>query len=116
MLEKRKEIIIRPVDKGGVVIMTKDFYHDQISEMLSDSETYRKLDRDPTSQYREELEILVDLGYRTGVLSNKERKYLVPSSSCIPTIYTLPKIPKDSLHPPARPIVNGIGVVMSSMG
>lgn len=78
-----------------VVIWTKDFYCGQISEMLSDSETYRKLDGDQTSKYRVELEILVDMGYQTGVLSNTERKYFVPSSSRILTIYTLPKIHKD---------------------
>lgn len=44
--------------------------------MLSDSETYRTLDRDPTSKYRDELEILVDLGYKTGILSNKEKEIL----------------------------------------
>lgn len=56
MLDKRKNIIL----------LSKDFYHNQLTEMLSDGETYTKFDRDPTSQYREELETLVEPGYQTG--------------------------------------------------
>lgn len=117
ILEKRKDIIVRPVDKGGgVVILLKEFYHNQLTEMLTNGKTYKKLERDPTVQYEEELRLLVETEYQTRVLSNKERKYLVPSSSHIPKIYTLPKIHKDVQCPPARPIVNGIGSVTSRMG
>lgn len=84
--------------------------------MLSDEETYRKLERDPTPQYEEEFKVLDETGYQTRVLSIKEKRYLVQSSSRIPTIYTLPIIHKDINHPPARPIVNGIGSITSWMG
>lgn len=91
-------MVIRPADKGsGVVILTKDFYHNQLNEMLMDVDTYKKLNNDPTSQYVNELQALVDSGFTTGVFSTKEKKYLVPSSSRIPRIYTLPKFHKD-LH------------------
>lgn len=97
-LEKRKELVIRPAVKGGgVVILTKNFYHNQLNEMLMDVDTYKKLNNDPTSQYVNELQALVDSGFTTGILSTKEKKYLVPSSSRIPRIYTLPKFHKD-LH------------------
>lgn len=99
-----------------MVILSKDFYHDQLLNMLMDNETYLKLERDPTPQYEANLKVLVDMGYRTRALSIKESKYLVPSNSRIPTIYTLPKIHKDINLPPARPIVIGIGSVTSRMG
>lgn len=99
MFEKRKEIVIRSADKGGgVVILSKDFYHGQISETLADSEAYQKLDHDPTFEYRNQLNILVNKGFNTSVLSNKERAFLVTSNCRIPMIYTLPKIHKDPIH------------------
>ena len=116
-LEKRKDIIIRPADKGGgVVILKKDFYLNQLQEMLEDSDTYNKLEKDPSNQYEENLKCLVEMGYRKGVLTSREKKYLVPSSNRTPTIYTLPKIHKDTLNPPGRPIVNGIGSITSRLG
>lgn len=117
MLEKRKDIIVRPADKGGgVVLLSKEFYHGQIMDMLSDEATYRTLDKDPTQAYRDQLKVLVDLGSNTGVLSDKEKRFLLPSSSQIPTLYTLPKVHKDLENPPARPIVNSIDPVSSRMG
>lgn len=96
--------------------MSKEYYTDQLEELLSDTETYAKLERDPTPQYREETEALINCGYQSHVLSVKEKKFLIPSSSQIPTIYTLPKIHKDPTNPPPRPIVNGIGSVTSRLG
>lgn len=88
---------VRQADKGGgVVILSKVFYNSQLTEMLSDEETYKKLERGPTLQYGEELRRPVETGYHTGVLSNKEMKFLVPSSNHILTIYTLPKIHKNA--------------------
>lgn len=97
------------------MILTREFFHKQLTEMLIDGDTYKKFERDPTTQYEEELKVLVELGYSTGVLSNKGIKYLVPSSSRILTIYTLPNIHKDIQCPPGRSIVNGIGSITSRM-
>ena len=117
MLEKRKNIIIRPADKGGgVVILNKAFYHGQISDMLADKSTYSLLEQDPSHAYRQQLHVLVKKGSKLGVLTVKEQNYLTPASSKVPTIYTLPKIHKDPLNPPARPIVNSIDSVSSRMG
>ena len=75
-LEARKDVIVRPADKGGgVVILSKEFYINQITEMLSDEETYRKLDNDPTSRYNKELTALVYAGYKKNVLTVKEKRY-----------------------------------------
>lgn len=42
--------------------------------------------------------------------------FLTPSFCCIPTNYTLPKVHKDAVNPPARPIVNIIGSVTARLG
>lgn len=78
--------------------------------------THKKLEKDTTIQYNNELTALVEFGYRSRVLTMKEKKYFAPSCTSIPIIYTIPKIHKDPLNPPARPIVNGIQSVTSWMG
>ena len=116
-LEDKKNVVIRPADKGGgVVVLDKEFYCTQLSNMLSDTSTYRKLASDPTEPYKVQLDPLVDWGYHTGALNLKEKKYLAPSACRIPVIYTLPKIHKNEIIPPARPIVNGIGSVTARLG
>lgn len=116
-LEERDDIIICPADKGEwTVILNKEFYHSQLTEMLTDKDTYTKLERDPTIAYRLDLVILVDYSYDNRVISKKEKRYLVPSNIHIPTIYTLPKVHKNAVNPPARPIVNSIGSVIARLG
>lgn len=95
------------------MVLSKEFCHNQILEMLSDDTTYKMLNSDPTQAYRKQLETLINIGTRSGVLSIKEQGFLVPTSSRIPTIYTLPKVHKDITNPPARPIVNSIGSISS---
>lgn len=52
-LEERCDIIIRPADKGGgVVVMDKSFYHNQLLVLLGDQTTYKKLRSDPTDLYK----------------------------------------------------------------
>ena len=116
-LEKNKDIIIRPADKGGgVVVMDKEFYLNQLTTLLSDSITYKRLGADPTEEYKSQLDSLIYWGYRTNALNAKEKAYLAPSVCRTPVIYTLPKIHKHPTIPPARPIVNGIGSVTSRLG
>lgn len=91
-LEKRKDIIVRPADKGGGVILDKGFYHQQMTEMLSDECTDNKLRKYPSLAYKDQL-----------------KRYVEYKIVCrIPVIYTLPKVHKDANCPPARLIVNGI--------
>ncbi|CAI9624404.1 unnamed protein product, partial [Staurois parvus] len=78
--------------------------------------TYLPLSKDPTSQFKKDLVALVKKGKDNKILNKKEALYLVPDVCRLPVIYTLPKIHKDPLNPPGRPIVNGIQSVMSRMG
>ena len=55
-LKKDKTITILPADKGRatVVLNTKD-YESKMNDLLSDSNTYQKLTKDPTKAYKQEL-------------------------------------------------------------
>lgn len=83
---------------------------------LNNSTTYLKLMGNPTRKYKEELESLIDRVIKKKILNEKEAKYLVPNSCGVPVIYTIPKLHKDQVHPPGRPIVNGIQSVNACLG
>lgn len=116
-LEKRKDVVVRPADKGGgVVVLDKSYYHSQLQEMLNDGNTYSLLSGDPNKQYRTELRNLVDYGYYMRIINKKEKQFLCPSFNRTPTIYTVPKMHKHLTLPPGRPIVNGIESVTARVG
>lgn len=116
-LIKRKDLVIRPADKGGgVVLQTKINYLTEIERQLSDESTYIKLPKNLTLQIKRGLEQIVQKGVSKSILNNKEARYLVPELCRIPVIYTVPKIHKNKENPPGRPIVNGINSVTSRLG
>ncbi|XP_040178228.1 uncharacterized protein LOC120910536 [Rana temporaria] len=116
-LTKRSDIVIRPADKGGgVVVQSKTQYQMEINRQLQDKDTYTKLLSNPTNQYKKELEKLIHLGIKKEILNKKESQYLIPETCRIPIIYTVPKIHKDKINPPGRPIVNGIESLTARMG
>ena len=49
-LQSNSDIIVLPSDKGrATVIMDRDDYNSKLSEMLSDTTTYKKLNHDPSA-------------------------------------------------------------------
>lgn len=110
--------MIRPADKGGgLVVQTKEVYKVELKRQLEDKETYIPLKSNPTRNYKNELEKLVNKGIKKGLLNKKESIYLVPITCRIPiNKYTVPKIHKDSINPPGYPIVNGIQSDGARMG
>lgn len=51
-----------------------------------------------------------------GILDKKEKNLLIPLAPHIPLMYYLPKVHKDPVNPPGRPIVSGIDSVTSPIG
>lgn len=114
---RRKDIIIRPADKGGaIVILDKDSYNNEMQRILSDADTYLPLQSDPTLSFKRELKGLIDKGYNMGILNKKEREHLIPLAPRLPVMYILPKIHKTLVNPPGRPIISGIDSITSRVG
>lgn len=114
---ERKDLVIRPADKGGgVVILDKTDYHGEMMRILSDSDTYCRLSGNPTTEYKKTLVELIDTGSQLGILDKKEKHYLVPVAPRIPIMYYLPKVHKNATHPPGCPIISGINFVTSRIG
>lgn len=87
-----------------------------MNRILNDEDTYQPLNADPSKLYKERLELIVQQGMENKLLNKREAKYLVPMVSKIPVIYYLPKVHKNSVEPPGRPIVSGIESLTSRLG
>lgn len=100
-LKNRTNIVIRPADKGGgIVVLSLDQYKGEMNRLLEVSDTYRLLTSNPSKSVREELERIIRYGIDNQLLSKNEAEYLIPTVSKIPVIYYLPKIHKNSINPP----------------
>lgn len=116
-LEKKKDVVVHPVDKGGgLVIICKAFYNGEMDRLLSDRSTYQVLNKDPVFEYNKELQAIIAQGKSNGILNKKESAYLDPSVCRRPNTYFLPKVHKNAQNPPGRPIVNGIDSVSARLG
>jgi hypothetical protein len=118
--ESENNIIITRADKGNLsCILNKEQYEEIADQLLSDTETYRPLDVDPTKRltYRVKnffLKKFLDLG----VIDKKTFYRLTPSATNAPRVYFLPKLhkmksPTDKLQ--ARPVVSRINSPLCSL-
>lgn len=110
----RKNIVVRPADKGGgIVILDKDKYEEEMYQILNEPGTYTELANNSTNTYKKRLQKLVNKGYDRGILNKKEKAFMIPKAPRIPTIDFLPKIHKNPTCPPGRHIVSGINSITS---
>lgn len=89
---KKRNVVIRSADKGGgLVILNKNEYEEEMENLLKVENTYKKLKGNPKQQYVKKLRSYVNKGRDMGILSKKEAKYLIPESTRTPVIYYLQK-------------------------
>lgn len=109
-LRKDDSIIILPADKGrATVVLDKAEYEPKAITMLSDDNTYVKLKKDPTDNYKRKLIAILSRFKKEGKLDEATYKRLYLTAAIIPKFYALPKIHKPGT--PLRPIVSSIGAV-----
>ena len=109
-----KDIVIRPADKGGaVVVQDRADYISACNSLLSDSKFYQKLDNDPTEQFQNELKQVLNNAFEEiNLPANLKMQDLMQRFTPSPgRFYTLPKIHKGLSPPPGRPIISGNGMV-----
>ncbi|CAJ0952342.1 unnamed protein product [Ranitomeya imitator] len=115
-LRNDKDIIIKPADKGGaIVVMNKSDYTKEIHRQLHDETVYRLLPGDPTTMIRNFIKETLDPYVEKGVIDGKTREYLTKDFPIIPVFYILPKIHKSLEHPPGRPIVASTESILSPL-
>ena len=114
-LKKRSDLVFKPADKGGqVVIMNREDYVQEGLRQLSVTQHYRELETPIFETTKTQVqEILADLK-RSKHITHKQHTYLSPPETCRERrLYLLPKIHKPmdkwtvaNKIPPGRPIVS----------
>ena len=94
-LRSRKDIIIKPADKGsGVVVMDRQQYIDEAMRQLTNRTNYETLDSDPTGNFCKEIQETLDDMRDNNHLSKKAHKFLSPTDCRTARFYLLPKVHK----------------------
>ncbi|CAJ0946827.1 unnamed protein product [Ranitomeya imitator] len=97
---------IKPADKGGaIVVLDRTYYINEILSQLSDTNTYMPVSNNPTFEIGRQISNLVSHYLSLGVIDQKLGDFLINHHPVIPVLHTLPKIHKDLLRTPGRPIV-----------
>lgn len=128
-LKNNQDIVIKPADKGGAVVIQNTVdYRAEATRQLSDETFYEELHEDPTDDFRQQAEELIN--EMPGV------NVTVPLTPRVSQFYTLPKVHKlpklvtgltgeamqdtddiiecakqHKIIPPGRPIVSSVGSV-----
>ncbi|CAJ0933294.1 unnamed protein product [Ranitomeya imitator] len=115
-LRDNRQIIIKPADKGGsIVVLDRDYYMGEIRTQLNDSDTYHPISHNPTLEISKEIKDLVSYYTSKGIIDTKLGEFLIKQYPVIPVFYTLPKIHKHPSKPPGRPIVASTESLLSPL-
>uniref|UniRef100_A0A671PRP7 Uncharacterized protein n=1 Tax=Sinocyclocheilus anshuiensis TaxID=1608454 RepID=A0A671PRP7_9TELE len=105
---RNKDIVIKPADKGGgLVIMPRVLYNHEVFRQLENTSYYQALPSDPMTRFQSEIEKFIQEAHFHQLISDKEMRYLLNRSPTRPVFYILPKVHKNLVNPPGRPIVAG---------
>ncbi|CAH2306825.1 Hypothetical predicted protein, partial [Pelobates cultripes] len=115
-LQEDKDIVIKPADKGGgLVILSSAMYIEEAHRQLNDPDVYEKLPSDPIKTIQNLFLTFLNKGVSQSILTKQEYNFLNKKFPKIPVIYFLPKIHKNDTNPPGRPIVSGINSLLCNL-
>lgn len=106
-LKEHPELMVTRADKGNVtVLLTPEQYNTSVEEILSDTNYYSPLQRDPTSTIQQKSNVLITNLKKDNHLDDLIAKKHMVYNPMAPRFYALPKIHKPTLS--FRPIVSSI--------
>ena len=113
VLGKSRDIKIMPADKGGkVVVLNQADYDDKIFNLLSDGDTYEKLDDCPLSEQNKYIRKRISDISKSCIDPSTLKKFLFPNCK-LSYIYGIPKVHKTNC--PLRPIISNVGTATRSL-
>lgn len=106
-LKENAEIMITRADKGNVTVCMDVHQYTQLSlNILSDTEFYQPINRDPTTTFQQKANKLIVQLKKDNMVTPEEAKQLMIYNSKPARFYGLPKIHKPQLS--LRPIISSI--------
>ncbi|KAJ1123641.1 hypothetical protein NDU88_002109 [Pleurodeles waltl] len=90
-------------------------YRNECERLLGNTRHYKRLARNPTVDIQEEIAFLVSKGKENNWITDHEGTFLIQTNPKIPYFYILPKVHKEKIPPPGRPIVSGIGSALEPL-
>ena len=107
-LQCDRSIKVLPADKGGkTVIMDRADYENKVFDLLSDSNTYVELKKDPTSDLNSVVRKTINTHLKKHPDFDNIKKVLLRPNFSLPYFYGQPKIHKPDC--PLRPVISNIG-------
>lgn len=99
-----------------MIILNKQDYMEELNRLVKDISTYKSLKRNPNKELKKKFKEFLNHGIADHVINKKEGIYMLPKAPRIPVIYQVPKVHKNKIKPPGRPIISGINSVHSRLG
>lgn len=94
-LENNDNIMVKPADKGGgIVVMDKDKYMQESYRQVLDTEIHRQVEVNQVDGIKIWLKILIDHAFAIDIIDKDLHKFLLKQDSVTPLVYILPKIHK----------------------
>jgi hypothetical protein len=113
-LKSNPNIVIKKADKGGgIAVMDRVKYEEQICCMLQDTKIYTSVERDDTSRVKSQADDILRNLLQENYLNTKQVRFLTTFTPVCPTFYGIPKVHKQNY--PLRPIVSQINGPTSSI-
>lgn len=106
-LQNNEELIVKPADKGGaIVIWPKDDYLREASNQLDNTAHYKYIADNPFPSVITNIQKFISNAHKAKLIDYTTYQFLLPPiPTRIPTLYLLPKIHKPDI--PGRPIISG---------
>jgi hypothetical protein len=109
-LRRRRDIILKPCDKGsGVCVLTPEQYTQEAERQLANSDHYLPLDKNIMPQIQYKIGQTIDRHTATGAVPSASANLLRVTDPIPAKFYLLPKVHKSIDNPPGRPIMAGNG-------
>ncbi|CAJ0955519.1 unnamed protein product [Ranitomeya imitator] len=104
------DVVYKPADKGGnLVVWPVDMYVRQAHKLLKNETCYKRLVSNPTALFQQELIVILERAYDDGLITKTFLDRIRDFQPKLATFYLIPKVHKNALDPPGRPIVARIG-------
>ena len=108
-LKENNSIVIKKADKGSsIVILDREYYIKEAMRQLSDKKFYKECKKDLTLEHHSIIQELILQMFDKKIISEQTYKFLSEGWKRTSIFYLLPKIHKNLVEPPGRPIVSSI--------